>query len=61
MAISVEELADALRVDNVDDQAVRNTLGFWLAAARDLNLCQGETYIDGAFRIGLVYQKEYFL
>ena len=36
MAISLEELADALRVDNVEDKAVADALGHWLRAAREL-------------------------
>ena len=36
MAVSIERFANALRVDNPEDEAVRGNLDLWLAAAQDL-------------------------
>ena len=40
MAVSIKQLADALRVDNPEDDAVLENLTHWLRAAREIiNVC----------------------
>ena len=36
MAVSIEQLANAIRVDNPDDAAVADALAHWLRAAREV-------------------------